>query len=59
MLAAASSRLLTSVLYGVRPLDPLTFATVAIVLTLGAALSIGGPAWRAARIDPAAALRDE
>jgi putative ABC transport system permease protein len=59
VLSAALSRLLTSVLHGVRPLDPATFAFVTVLLALGAALSIAGPAWRAARIDPAAALRDE
>jgi ABC-type lipoprotein release transport system permease subunit len=32
---------------------------VTVLLTLGAVLSIAGPAWRAVRIDPAAALRDE
>ena len=43
---------------GVRPLDPTTFALVTVVLAITAALSIAGPAWRAARIDPAAALRN-
>ena len=46
-------------LFGVEPLDPLTFATVTIVLAVTAALSIAGPAWRATRIDPAVALRGE
>ena len=34
-----------------------TFALVLVVLAFTAALSIAGPAWRAARIDPAQALR--
>ena len=37
----------------------MTFAAVTAVLVLTAALSIAGPAWRATRIDPAAALRVE
>lgn len=41
-----------------RPLDPTTFALVTVVLAVTAALSIVGPAWRPARIDPAAALRN-
>ena len=45
-------------LFGVRPLDPTTFALVATVLIVTAGLSILGPAWRAAHIDPAAALRN-
>lgn len=57
--AAALGRLLTSVLFGVQPLDLLTFAAVTIVLAAAAAVSIAGPAWRAARIDPAIALRSQ
>jgi putative ABC transport system permease protein len=47
------------VLFGVEPLDPLTFASVTIVLALTAAVATAAPAWRAARIDPAVALRSE
>ena len=53
-----SGRLIETLLFGVRPLDPATFALVTVVLAITAALSIVGPAWRAARIDPAAALRN-
>ena len=59
VLAGILSRLLTSVLFGVQPLDPATFAVVIVVLGLTALLSIAWPAWRAVRIDPAAALRAE
>jgi putative ABC transport system permease protein len=59
LLSALFGRLLTSVLFGVRPLDLATFAFVAALLLVGAAASVAGPAWRAARIDPATALRDE
>jgi putative ABC transport system permease protein len=58
-LAAVSSRLIETMLFGVRPLDLATFAFVTIVLGITAALSIAGPAWRAARIDPADALRSK
>ena len=51
-------RLIETMLFGVRPLDLATFAFVTIVLGITAALSIAGPAWRAARIDPAVALRN-
>ena len=56
-LSAVSSRLLASMLFGVQPLDFVTFALVTITLALMAAVSIAGPAWRAMRIDPAAVLR--
>ena len=56
-LAAALGRLVTTMLFGVTPLDPVTFAFVTLVLALTAALAVAGPAWRAARIDPAAELR--
>ena len=52
-------RLLATMLFGVRPLDPVTFVLVAVVLLLTAAASTIGPAWRAARIDPAVALRGQ
>ena len=57
VLAAALGRLIGSMLVGVQPLDFVTFAAVTGVLALMAAVSIAGPAWRAARIDPAQALR--
>jgi putative ABC transport system permease protein len=59
VLAAMGGRLIEKMLFGVRPLDPTTFVLVTIVLGFTAALAIVGPAWRAARIDPAIALRNE
>jgi ABC-type antimicrobial peptide transport system permease subunit len=59
VLSAVLSRLLTSILFGVDPLDPLTFALVTIVLIVTAALAIAGPAWRATRVNPVVALRGE
>ena len=58
VLAAVGSRLIETMLFGVRPLDLTTFVCVTAVLGLTAALSIVGPAWRAARIEPAVALRN-
>jgi putative ABC transport system permease protein len=59
LLSALLGRLLSSVLFGIRPLDPITFALVTVVVMLTAAAAIVGPAWRATRIDPAVALRNE
>jgi putative ABC transport system permease protein len=59
LLSTVLGRLLGTMLFGVQPLDPMTFATVTIVLALTAAVSTAGPAWRAVRIDPAVALRSE
>jgi putative ABC transport system permease protein len=58
-LAAALGRLLATVLFGVQPLDPLTFASVVVMLIVTAAAATLAPAWRAARVDPAEALRTE
>jgi predicted permease len=57
LLAAAMTRLLTSVLVGVAPVDPATFVLVAGTLLVTAAVAVAGPAWRAARVDPAQVLR--
>jgi putative ABC transport system permease protein len=57
--AAMVARLMATVLYGVRPLDPLTFTTVTIVLLGVALLACFMPARRAMRIDPTSALRCE
>ena len=59
VLSALLGRLIATMLFGVQPLDLATFAVVTIVLALTAAVSIAGPAWRAARIDPAVALRNQ
>jgi putative ABC transport system permease protein len=52
-------RVLTTMLFGVQPLDPMTFASVTILLALTAGVSLAAPAWRAARIDPADVLRSQ
>jgi putative ABC transport system permease protein len=56
-LSLLAGRLLAALLFGVEALDPATYLFVVLLLAATAALSIAGPAWRAARIDPAAALR--
>jgi len=55
--AAAVARVLESLLYGVDAMDPLTFATVPLLLTLVALAASAIPALRAASVDPVAALR--
>jgi len=53
------TRLMSGVLYGVSPTDPVTFAGVALALLAVAALASAIPAFRAARVDPLTALRAE
>jgi ABC-type antimicrobial peptide transport system permease subunit len=57
--SAGATRLLRSMLYGTGPLDPATFAAAATLLVAVAALACLIPAWRASRIDPMQALRNE
>jgi ABC-type antimicrobial peptide transport system permease subunit len=55
----ALTRLLSAQLFKVKPLDPLTFAAVPLIL-LGVALAAAClPARRAARVDPLVALRHD
>ncbi len=58
-MAFGATRLLRSLLFEVSPTDPLTFASVSIVLLGVALLAAYLPARRATRIDPAQALRSE
>jgi len=58
-LALATSRLLNSLLFEVKPYDPASFVAVAVILTLVALVSIYLPARRAMSLDPLIALRRE
>ncbi len=54
--AVALSRLISSLLYGVEPTDPVTFVAATALLLVIAALAGYFPARRASRIDPMTAL---
>ncbi|HEV2490135.1 MAG TPA: ABC transporter permease [Candidatus Acidoferrales bacterium] len=57
MAAFALTRLMASMLVGVKATDPLTFATMVVLFFVIAGLSTWVPAWRAASVDPNEALR--
>ena len=57
--AAALSRVMGSLLFGISATDVATFATAPVMLAAVAVLATYLPAWRATRVDPVVALREE
>jgi predicted permease len=57
--ALASTRVLSSLLYGLTARDPATFGGATAVLFVVTAIAAFVPAWRASRVDPMTALREE
>jgi predicted permease len=57
--AAATTRVVRGVLFGIEPLDAVSFIGTTIVLMLVAAAAALVPAWRATRVDPVESLRTE
>ena len=58
-LAFALSKTISAFLFGVQPLDPVTFLGAVLLLVVTAAVAAAAPAWRAAHVDPVAAFRHE
>ena len=59
LLALGLGRVVEALLFGASPRDPYVFGAVAVTLMTVAALASLVPAWRAARVDPVVALREE
>jgi ABC-type lipoprotein release transport system permease subunit len=57
--AAALAHLMASLVFGITPRDPLSFAAAPVVLAIVAAAASILPARRASTVDPMAALRDD
>jgi ABC-type antimicrobial peptide transport system permease subunit len=58
-IALLLGRIVTSVLYGIAPTDPVSFVVAGVGLFLCAMGASVAPAWRATRVDPMVALREE
>ncbi len=58
-LVAVGGKLASGLVFGVSPYDPATVVAAVIILSIVGALAAGGPARRAARVDPMIALRQE
>jgi putative ABC transport system permease protein len=58
-ISLVTNGLIRSFLFGVTPASPIAYATASVVLFLAAMMAAAAPAWRAARVDPMIALREE
>ena len=59
LLSLASTHLLRGLLYGLSPVDPTTYVSVVLLWMVVALIASCVPAYRATRVDPAVALREE
>jgi len=57
VLAFVLGRVIAAFLFGVTPVDPITFGGVAVVVVLTAAVASAAPAWHATRVDPVVMFR--
>jgi putative ABC transport system permease protein len=59
VISAALTRLLSGMLYDIRPSDPVTFVAMTGVLLLVSLLATSIPAYRATQLDPIETLREQ
>jgi ABC-type antimicrobial peptide transport system permease subunit len=59
VLSLAVSRWIGAMLFGLEAIDPATYAMALLAVGAIAILAAAGPAWRASRIDPVVALRQD
>jgi predicted permease len=57
--AAALTRFMETLLFAIKPIDPVTLIVTAGALALAALVAVAAPAWGAMRVDPAVSLRQE
>jgi len=57
--SVVTNGMIRSFLFGITPASPIAYATASVVLFLAAIMAAAAPAWRAARVDPMIALREE
>jgi ABC-type antimicrobial peptide transport system permease subunit len=57
--AIMTGRLIAGMLFGISPLDPLSYVSMVGLLGAVAVLACTVPAWRAVRVDPVTSLRTE
>ncbi|MBV9611236.1 MAG: FtsX-like permease family protein [Acidobacteriaceae bacterium] len=57
--AAVMSRFVSSLVYGVKPLDPLTYYLAGMAVLLFVGIAAAGPTWQASKVDAVSALRND